>query len=61
MIDLEHLKATVNRSIFNRHDPQWIEAFREFNANRDKRIMMFPLGMNCKSCYHTVLKYHTDK
>jgi hypothetical protein len=39
----------------------WTKAFRDFNDNRDMSKMMFPLTMNCRSCYFTVLKWHEKR
>lgn len=58
MIDLQHLKNTIQRAWGNRKDPIWIQAFKEYNddeANTQK------LGMRCRPCYIKVIQFHIQK
>lgn len=52
-VDLEHLKHTLPKKMFNRHDPKWMFAFSEYNKTTDKK-----LGMSCSGCYLTVYNFH---
>lgn len=56
MIDLPYLKSTVNKRIFNKNDPKWIEAFADYNTQNTSK-----LGMGCTGCYYKVLQFHEEK
>lgn len=56
MIDVQYLKETAHRSIFNQRDPKWLEAFKEYNENNEHK-----LGLGCRGCYYKVLQFHEQK
>lgn len=35
----------------------WAQAFQEYNENSGEK----PLGLGCRSCYRTVLKWHEER
>lgn len=56
MIDVQYLKKTANRSIFNQSDPKWLEAFNDYNNNNEHK-----LGLKCRGCYYKVLQFHEER
>ncbi len=55
-IDLEHLRQTLSKKIFNRSDPKWVHAFAKYTTLSGKK-----LSMNCASCYGKVYQSHKDQ
>jgi len=43
---------------FGKQTMLWKKAFKEYNESRDTAREMFPLTLNCRSCYFKVLKWH---
>lgn len=54
--DILHMKKTLIQGTKNRTDRVWIEAFREYNQQAEKK-----LRTTCPACYYSVLAYHRDK
>lgn len=54
--DLNHLRDTILKGIYNYKDVIWQNAFLEYNGDKKTR-----LSMKCGSCYRKVLQYVTDK
>lgn len=55
-MDIDYLKNTVNKRIFNKNDPKWMEAFRQYNSLNTNK-----LGMGCSVCYYKVLEFHEER
>lgn len=47
--EIEHLKNTLPKGVFNRYDPIWRKAFIEYTSETNNK-----LGMGCNPCYSKV-------
>lgn len=54
--EIQHLKNTLHKKIFNKNCPVWKKAFIEYTL--DTKI---PLGMGCSNCYLKVFNYLINK
>ncbi len=54
--EINHLKATISKGIFNKHDRIWLRAFTEYTYETGNK-----LGMGCNPCYKKVMEYHLNK
>lgn len=55
-MNIQYLKDTLNKGVYNKTDESWKEAFSEYNKNNSPK-----LGMGCMACYRKVLIYINQK
>ena len=54
--EIEHLKITLPKKVFNRNDLIWKKAFSSYIEATDRK-----LGMGCSNCYQKVYEYLNKK